>query len=373
MSQHEETYELIERYLRNDLSDKERLEFEERVSTDKVFARNVKLQKAAQEATIIHGLKDIKSMMDHDLKKAGSGGHRKWLYIALPVIGLITWVSLELLSVDDPEIRPTTTTNTEQAIHESSEPKENRKMDSSKQNPSEKPLKSQPTESNQVVVTEPKDKSISIDTTIVADYEQNELERKKESKEVDSDVEAQQETTAHKTIEDICLKTTIRSTLYSVNPKFDEEYGYIQVSKRVNGGTFPYQFALSNGKFQTENVFKKLSPGTYTVIVKDANGCVDTLGKRTIIKELCNNNYKQTFSPGTDFEWLIPSAPNKTGRFKLYSKSRTVLVDIELKGNNDEVWSGFDKNNSEVPSGFYRFVIEYSDNTTCPGSLSVIQ
>lgn len=41
----------------------------------------------------------------------------------------------------------------------------------------------------------------------------------------------------------------------------------------VSGGTSPYQFALYNGVFQSGNVFSNLSPGNYTIRVRDVNNC----------------------------------------------------------------------------------------------------
>ncbi len=40
-------------------------------------------------------------------------------------------------------------------------------------------------------------------------------------------------------------------------------------------GTPPYQFRLNNGGFTTNNVFSGLATGTYTVRIRDANGCID--------------------------------------------------------------------------------------------------
>ncbi|HHH50240.1 MAG TPA: T9SS type A sorting domain-containing protein, partial [Saprospiraceae bacterium] len=47
-----------------------------------------------------------------------------------------------------------------------------------------------------------------------------------------------------------------------------------QITINTTGGTGPFQYSINNGiTFQNENVFTNLSPGIYTVIVKDANGC----------------------------------------------------------------------------------------------------
>ncbi len=45
----------------------------------------------------------------------------------------------------------------------------------------------------------------------------------------------------------------------------------------TNGGQFPYQYALDNNPYSASNVYPNLSPGTYTIRVKDANDCLYTL------------------------------------------------------------------------------------------------
>ncbi len=42
----------------------------------------------------------------------------------------------------------------------------------------------------------------------------------------------------------------------------------------ATGGTAPYSYALGTGSYQTSNTFTGVNPGTYTVHIKDANGCI---------------------------------------------------------------------------------------------------
>ncbi|MBC7384227.1 MAG: T9SS type A sorting domain-containing protein [Bacteroidia bacterium] len=49
--------------------------------------------------------------------------------------------------------------------------------------------------------------------------------------------------------------------------------GSIQVN--VSGGTPGYQYKMGSGSYQASNLFSNLGIGTYTVTVKDANGCTD--------------------------------------------------------------------------------------------------
>lgn len=45
----------------------------------------------------------------------------------------------------------------------------------------------------------------------------------------------------------------------------------------ASGGTAPYIYSANNGGvFQAQNIFKYLSPGSYDIVVKDANGCIFT-------------------------------------------------------------------------------------------------
>ena len=44
----------------------------------------------------------------------------------------------------------------------------------------------------------------------------------------------------------------------------------------VSGGSGPYQYSLDGSSFQGSNTFNNLSAGSYTVYVKDDNGCTQT-------------------------------------------------------------------------------------------------
>jgi len=48
------------------------------------------------------------------------------------------------------------------------------------------------------------------------------------------------------------------------------------ISITVNGGTVPYEYSITNGmSYQFGSDFADLSAGTYNVVIRDANGCVD--------------------------------------------------------------------------------------------------
>jgi hypothetical protein len=48
------------------------------------------------------------------------------------------------------------------------------------------------------------------------------------------------------------------------------------ITANASGGTAPYQFSINAGAFSANNVFSGLAAGSYTIHVKDANGCEKT-------------------------------------------------------------------------------------------------
>jgi gliding motility-associated-like protein len=50
-----------------------------------------------------------------------------------------------------------------------------------------------------------------------------------------------------------------------------------QIQVKANGGTFPYLYTTADSINSTDGRFSKLQTGSYAVMVKDKNGCVDSL------------------------------------------------------------------------------------------------
>jgi gliding motility-associated-like protein len=66
------------------------------------------------------------------------------------------------------------------------------------------------------------------------------------------------------------------------------------ITATAGGGTGAYQYSIDGINFQASNQFNGVSPGPYTVTVKDVNGCSKTFG---VTVSLTNS---LTFTPGND-------------------------------------------------------------------------
>ena len=57
---------------------------------------------------------------------------------------------------------------------------------------------------------------------------------------------------------------------------FQSNDGFIRIDS-VSGGTPPYQYSLNDGPFGTQTFYSGLSPDLYTLVIRDANGCISQL------------------------------------------------------------------------------------------------
>lgn len=67
---------------------------------------------------------------------------------------------------------------------------------------------------------------------------------------------------------------TVTSTTTATSPCVSPANGGIAIS--ATGGVTPYMYNLNGGAFQTANTFTSLSANTYSIIVRDVNGCTQT-------------------------------------------------------------------------------------------------
>jgi hypothetical protein len=52
--------------------------------------------------------------------------------------------------------------------------------------------------------------------------------------------------------------------------------GTTSITVAASGGTYPYQYVLDAGSFQTSNVFNAVSAGSHVVVTRDINGCSES-------------------------------------------------------------------------------------------------
>ena len=67
---------------------------------------------------------------------------------------------------------------------------------------------------------------------------------------------------------------------------YDANGASLTAAVNAGTGTAPFQYQLNSGSFQSNATFSNLAPGSYTITVRDANGCTDTTAAQTIGQQL---------------------------------------------------------------------------------------
>ncbi len=101
--------------------------------------------------------------------------------------------------------------------------------------------------------------------------------------------------------------------------------GYIEVM--ASGGVSPYNYKIGNGIYSSQNIFSNLSPGMYTITVKDINN--NTTSITVTIrnsKKTCSTTFGKTSS--SEFENIIiyPNPSNQNFNVGFLGKNEEVIT-----------------------------------------------
>ncbi len=129
------------------------------------------------------------------------------------------------------------------------------------------------------------------------------------------------------------------------------------IKATATGGGGDYEYSIDGVNFSTKNEFKIYKTGTYTITVRDKNGC--TVSQDYYIKyiDVCLDNY---FTPNGDgvYDTWGPGCTN------IYDKLEFSIFDrygrIIAKYHYGQKWDGR-YNGAELPSGDYWYVLKLND------------
>lgn len=136
------------------------------------------------------------------------------------------------------------------------------------------------------------------------------------------------------------------------------------VTVNASGGTKEYTYTLNGNNNGESNTFKNLLPGTYQIVVTDANGCKDTF-ELIVVKETCKDPEPiPVFSPngdGFNDTWFIRNIDdwedNKVYVFDRWGQR----VFYKKNYTNAEAWEGLYLG-MNMPAAAYYYIIEWEDN-----------
>jgi hypothetical protein len=114
-------------------------------------------------------------------------------------------------------------------------------------------------------------------------------------------------------------------------------------------------------------VFRGLKPGFYKLEIKDASGCLVSLGSIVVDTKDCS--YQGNFYPLYE-QWEMP-LDSRPGTIEIFDKNGRKVYELRFDASGKEYWNGNDMNNEALPMGLYLFTITYDNGDVFPGSVTI--
>jgi large repetitive protein len=129
----------------------------------------------------------------------------------------------------------------------------------------------------------------------------------------------------------------------------------------ASGGVAPYTFSLNAGAFQTSGTFNNLMAGTYSVVAKDANGCLSASSTVTV------GTNCPTISTNVATTTTVKCSPN-TGTVTITATGSTGFM-YSLNGGSFQASNVF----GTLGVASYTFTVRDANGCTAAGNTSVAQ
>ena len=125
-----------------------------------------------------------------------------------------------------------------------------------------------------------------------------------------------------------------------------------------------FEYSLDNMTYQDSNSFTALTPGVYTIYVRNKNGCGITVERAYIL------NYSKYFTPNNDGyhdTWSIHNSETEpTLTTKIYDRYGKLIKFLEASASWDGTYNGH-----HMPSSDYWFVVTRADGKNYTGHFTL--
>ncbi len=368
MRTEEQTYELIERYLENDLEASEKSSFEKELDKDSNLRSQLEEHRQAHLLTKLSGLYELeKKVRNYEPdKKRGKWGSLFGLGFGVIIIttGIICWNYFG--SEKNESLKNTTEEIEVQSVEANNEIITVNSVDTAEVEEVEimtqknveirnhEPIKRgeadvDTSEAEEVIVQEKVvEKELAVDTA-KADKTDKPEEKVSQS--------------------DPCEKVSITADVQSNPTCRDKAEGSIVLTS-IKGGKEPYQFKLNEGNYQRYQLFDQLSEANYQITIRDNDGCITTLEPVTIASKVCEKPFNYTISTSLNQLFEPDFASGKDGQFRVYDATRRLIYTREFNGGI--AWDGRLVDGSRLNFGEYYFEVVLDSAEEFLGTITLL-
>jgi hypothetical protein len=154
----------------------------------------------------------------------------------------------------------------------------------------------------------------------------------------------------------------------------EEPTGKISIDvSEIKGGVSPYLISVSAiaPSFTDKTDFLYVKPGNYLVSIKDKNECL--VKKEIEVEErACAKANVFAFTPELE-KWKIPVQQKKYGTIKIFNKSGILVHQSEVSYESENYWEGISLSGQALETGYYTYIIDYTDGEQESGSVSIVR
>lgn len=169
-----------------------------------------------------------------------------------------------------------------------------------------------------------------------------------------------------------CTQRIIRADITIKKSCAEKPNGLITVLKStISGGRAPYRFSVDDSYFSANYEFHDLAAGSYTITVKDADGCISRLPKAEVGSVFCDNEF--VFSPSRNETWTIPMHGYSSAELSIFSKSNQLVFARTIQQIDPYSWEGIDNSGNRLPMALYRFTIKYDNGEVFSGYITIVE
>jgi hypothetical protein len=374
-------YELIDKFLSNQLSNAEQTTFDGLMIKDPDFTNQVEKMRITNTAIHQLGLLETTKKLNqlHQKKTNAKAKFRVWAtsaaFLSIGIYGLYNFTTEEQpFTVSKPNSTKTSTKSTVNNDIKTNTNKEISKISPSVVEEQKSPVAYDDSERiEQINTTTKKD---FVDTTLSNEFS---LTTTKDTSNLVSSLmldETENKTTYKESTINISICKDITLTEYRTEPScIGKQNGELVFSNEAfSGGFSPYKtFIYRLG--DEENFLDKnqLQSGEYSIKVVDAKGCVDTVSNITIIEKRCLQRLDESFSPAYGESWQYPKIPD-ISEYTVIIKdmANNIILEKQVSLNEESEWQGELENGTIIKKGIYFIEIKNGNEVFSIGSMTII-
>lgn len=378
MSELNDTFiEYVGRYLRHELSQQDRLQFELLMSKNDGLRQEFESQKAMFSLIELETLTQIKEIAKNEIVKRKKSRNLKK---SLSVAGILTvmlgtayiFVTTEKQVDTQPQIVTTENVSSKKTLIVNTDSKTKQKESNYKRHEevvatsvAKKPennlteiKKDSKLDSQPVFIQEDSTEDLVLEASPILEN-QNEIEAVVEENMTQSIVSKEE-------VLDPCDTITFPE-IDIIHPSVINEDGQISFSTIEN-----FEFIVSSDD-EPINDFSQLSSGSYSVVSEHLNGCSKKYDPVLLVRKPCARENSFIFESAFQDELLLPVIEELNSNITIFSKRKTVLLRTTVSDESNFIWDRTLGDGNVAGTGTYIVVIETDNNKPCKYSVVVTE